>query len=66
MTLRLHVGQMSHWRNRAYPSPNDPPPIERLVSLPPSLGQTGSSPWAKTSRIRCSSSGEYRAVSDTT
>jgi len=31
ITLRLHAGQMSHSRFRAYPNPNDPPPMLRTV-----------------------------------
>jgi hypothetical protein len=29
--LRRHRGQINHSRCRAYPSPNDPPPIDRCV-----------------------------------
>jgi len=46
ITLRLHVGQISHSRFLAYPSPNEPPPMLRTVIVVSSRGHLTGCPSA--------------------
>src|SRR3546814_15470344 len=54
---------MSHSRRRAYPSPNDPPPIARSVIATLHRGQVAWPVATNDSRIVRSSSGSYWASS---
>ena len=62
MALRRHLGQISQSRRRAYPSPNDPPPIGRCVIGTEQRGHWAPFPATNSSRIRCSSIGVYCAL----